>query len=47
MTDYRKGIIIICDKCGKIDIYPLDHFKTCEGLEAKMMREAIDDNMWK
>jgi len=29
MADYRKGVIVVCPVCGKVDIYPPSHFNDC------------------
>jgi len=42
IKDFNKGIIIICPKCGKIDIYPPDHIYKCDPeMEAYLQESRV------
>lgn len=43
IENYRKGIICVCEKCGKIDIDPYDHFLNCNPIHELHRQEQRGD----
>jgi len=42
IIDFSKGIIIICHRCGKIDINPFTHYSVCNPVYEAYRQENID-----
>lgn len=44
MIRFNSGVMIICDKCGKIDIHPIKHLKECDPEYEQARQENIDND---
>jgi len=46
ILDFKKGLIVRCGVCGKIDINPLTHYYECNPEYEAYRQEQIDHD-WK
>ncbi len=44
-NNYYRGEILVCDKCGKVDINPADHYKKCDPVMEEYRRQSMSHYM--
>lgn len=46
IESHNRGVIIICHKCHKVDVHPVDHASECDP-EGEYNRQLAQDVYWK
>lgn len=45
IEEYNRGILIVCDKCGKVDINPKTHYLNCDP-KREEDKQFYEDNVY-